>query len=217
VDSTTLIIIGIALLVLAGAALLMLRSSWGNFPSSSRLPPAALPPSVSAAGALDTDMQRELSALVAQGRKIEAIKRVREATGLGLKEAKDYVEALAAGAPVAVPAAPPVHTSTADVEDELRALLARGQKIEAIKRVREATGLGLKEAKDYVEALAAGAPVALPTARLAEVSAGDIEGEVYALLARGQKIEAIKRVREATGLGLKEAKDYVDRLESGYH
>lgn len=36
--------------------------------------------------------------------------------------------------------------------------------------------------------------------------------EVQALVAQGKKIEAIKRTREATGLGLKEAKDYVDGL-----
>ena len=34
---------------------------------------------------------------------------------------------------------------------EIRAALAGGNKIEAIKRVRERTGLGLKEAKDLVE------------------------------------------------------------------
>ncbi len=38
-------------------------------------------------------------------------------------------------------------------EPEIRRLLAAGKKIEAIKRYREATGLGLKEAKDAVEAM----------------------------------------------------------------
>ncbi|MDR6834136.1 MULTISPECIES: ribosomal protein L7/L12 [unclassified Sphingopyxis] len=37
--------------------------------------------------------------------------------------------------------------------DEIRALIRQNQKIEAIKRVRERTGLGLAEAKDAVEAL----------------------------------------------------------------
>lgn len=36
--------------------------------------------------------------------------------------------------------------------------------------------------------------------------------EVKALAARGKKLEAIKLTREATGLGLKEAKEYVERL-----
>jgi ribosomal protein L7/L12 len=48
-------------------------------------------------------------------------------------------------------AAPP--TTSAEIEAQARALLADGNKIEAIKLVREATGLGLKEAKDFVEGL----------------------------------------------------------------
>lgn len=39
------------------------------------------------------------------------------------------------------------------VLDEVRRLSESGQKIEAIKRLREATGLGLAEAKDIVESL----------------------------------------------------------------
>ena len=39
---------------------------------------------------------------------------------------------------------------------EIRDLLARGKKIEAIKRYREETGAGLAEAKSAVEAIEAG-------------------------------------------------------------
>lgn len=39
--------------------------------------------------------------------------------------------------------------------------------------------------------------------------------EVMELLRRGNKIQAIKMVREATGLGLKESKDYVETLPGG--
>ena len=51
--------------------------------------------------------------------------------------------------------------------------------------------------------------------RLADVSepvaySDDVRGLVRA----GRKIEAIKRYREETGVGLKEAKDAVDRLEA---
>ena len=49
----------------------------------------------------------------------------------------------AAGQPAAGP----------DWMSEVRDLVARGNKIEAIKVYRERTGLGLKEAKDAVEAL----------------------------------------------------------------
>ncbi len=41
----------------------------------------------------------------------------------------------------------------ARVDEEIRAILASGRKIEAIRRLREETGMGLKEAKDYVDAL----------------------------------------------------------------
>jgi ribosomal protein L7/L12 len=39
-----------------------------------------------------------------------------------------------------------------------------------------------------------------------------VAGEVLALKRAGRTIEAIKLYREATGLGLREAKDYVDQL-----
>jgi hypothetical protein len=41
------------------------------------------------------------------------------------------------------------------VDEEIQAALFRGNKIEAIKLHRGATGKGLKEAKDFVEALEA--------------------------------------------------------------
>lgn len=45
-----------------------------------------------------------------------------------------------------------------------------------------------------------------------EVDEGSDE-EIWALLRSGQKIQAIKLYRERTGVGLKEAKDYVEQLE----
>ena len=44
---------------------------------------------------------------------------------------------------------------------------------------------------------------------------GAPDAEVSALLSQGQKIEAIKRVRQKTGCGLRDAKEYVDALEAG--
>lgn len=102
--------------------------------------------------------------LVQAGKKIEAIKLVREETDLGLKEAKDIVEAIERGETPTLPprAAPRAAThgiSGVDVA-AITALLAQNKKIEAIKLYREQTGLGLKEAKDAVEALeASGEPL----------------------------------------------------------
>lgn len=90
-------------------------------------------------------------------------------------------------------------------------LLGRGLKIEAIKAWRESTGCGLREAKEQVERIEAGLPPAqcraLPPAHPPELPA-----EVHRLVAEGKQIEAIRLVRECTGIGLKEAKEQVDEI-----
>lgn len=84
--------------------------------------------------------------------------------------------------------------------------LQRGNTVEAIKLLRQTTGLGLKEAKDVIDAYLSGTPMRLEvTSSTTQLPASAVEA-----LQRGDKIEAIKRLREQTGLGLKEAKDIVD-------
>ncbi len=39
-----------------------------------------------------------------------------------------------------------------------------------------------------------------------------VKRRAQALLAQGKKVHAVKLVREQTGMGLREAKEYVDRL-----
>ena len=90
------------------------------------------------------------------GRKIQAIKTYREATGAGLAEAKAAVEAMEDGRLPQSADAPAANRESARVDDVVRAHLAAGNKIEAIKAYREANGCGLKEAKDAVEAIEAG-------------------------------------------------------------
>jgi ribosomal protein L7/L12 len=62
--------------------------------------------------------------------------------------------------------------SSGDWLQDVRTLLAQGQKIEAIKLVRRQTNCGLKDAKEYVEALAAGLTPAVPTPSPAGTKAG---------------------------------------------
>jgi ribosomal protein L7/L12 len=97
------------------------------------------------------------------------------------------------------------------IEQEIQSLIDQGRKVEAVKRVRELTDWGLKEAKDYVDSLARSSSPAMDSAL--GVSKETLEFEVRELLARGRKIDAIKKVRELTDWGLKEAKDYVDSVE----
>jgi ribosomal protein L7/L12 len=111
-------------------------------------------------------------------------------------------------------------------------LLRSGRKIEAIKRYRQQTGVGLKEAKEAVERMEAGNVSSKPVVgmndgysvgsdELRNSYSGDsyysslsFNDELRELVRKGKKISAIKRYREVTGVGLKEAKDAVDRLEA---
>jgi LSD1 subclass zinc finger protein len=55
-------------------------------------------------------------------------------------------------------------------EDEALIWLREGKKIQAIKVVREYTGLGLRESKEYVEGLAVREGIALPPERVGVVA-----------------------------------------------
>ena len=92
-------------------------------------------------------------------------------------------------------------------------LLERHETIEAVRRVREALGIGLKDAKDLVDRVKAGEPAqaVFPHAVTTAARTGDgLDDEVRALMAKGEKIAAIKLVRERTGMGLAEAKGWVE-------
>ena len=85
-------------------------------------------------------------------------------------------------------------------------------KIEKIKYVREITGMGLKEAKDLVERTEDGV---FPDKKTFEekISADNSIFLKDLLYSNISKIEKIKRVRELTGAGLKEAKELVEKYE----
>ena len=107
-----------------------------------------------------------IAELIEQGRKIEAIKLLRETTGVGLAEAKEQIERLtaeAAGQPA--PAERP-GLDTKGVPEDVLALARAGQKIEAIKVLRERTGAGLKESKEQIEAAMGDPPAASNKVRI---------------------------------------------------
>ena len=118
--------------------------------------------------------------------------------------------------PPALRAAPPPRPAAASaaggVPGDVQALLAGGNKIAAVKLMREAYVLSLGEAKDLVEAIERGEPVDLPDAAVPTPSV-DLEAEIRSLLAANRKIQAIKRAREVLGLGLADAKDHVEAIE----
>lgn len=91
---------------------------------------------------------------------------------------------------------------------QIRAALAAGNKIEAIKIYRSFSGASLVEAKDFIEALAAGRAPVVPFRP--EAAPGAIEDALFA----GRKIAAIKLYREVHGGGLAEAKQRIEALEA---
>jgi ribosomal protein L7/L12 len=200
---------------------------------------------------------------------IVAIKAIRGVTGLGLKEAKDAWDAGAAsGAGLrgtraeceallarlrddgieaemmfAGAATPPVVPTPAPAgEGDSQVAIPGGASvaISVIKAIREAFGVGLKEAKDLwdgrgagdtirgtraqCEALAARLQAAGTEHQLgvpggvtasAETSAGTAGWVVRVVDEDHVAILAIKAIRSATALGLKEAKDVWDHREPG--
>lgn len=103
---------------------------------------------------------------------------------------------------------------------QVRMLMNQRQKIPAVKLWRDATGVSLADAVKAVEQIAAGGTPSLPKAGVLP-TAGSPVGQVLEpelmtnardLKRQGRAIEAIKLVRRHTGLGLREAKDIVDRL-----
>lgn len=101
------------------------------------------------------------------------------------------------------------NTPRTDLPTSVQAALAQGDELEAIKLLRSTTGLGLKEAKDLID----GHSNAMGQHSRASVPS-TLPPQVMNALQRGDKIEAIKLMRQATGLGLKEAKDLVDAAQS---
>lgn len=116
----------------------------------------------------------EVTRLLQAGKKLDAIRLLRETTYLSLKEAVEAVDALNRGEPVQIysyRARPPSFISmqpevegtgsaiTPELEAELRSLLQRRQRVEAIRLLRERLDLSLKVADTTLALLATGLPL----------------------------------------------------------
>jgi ribosomal protein L7/L12 len=197
-------------------------------------PPMSAPPPPVAGAAQG---QTELVQLLREGRKIMAVKRYRELTGVGLAEAKAAVDQLeqqlGAGDDADLPPVSPewVSSEREAMAAQVVSLVQRGNKIEAIRLYREAARVSLHEAKEAVDAIedrlrqertsvaaaspspSAAPPPAPPAARRGGRPMPAWMQPVVEHLNRGNKIGAIKAYRDATGVGLAEAKATVEALE----
>ncbi|MGQ7312259.1 ribosomal protein L7/L12 [Microbacterium arabinogalactanolyticum] len=146
---------------IVAVVVLLVLVPWATKGMRPKAPQPPHPPASVAPRALSPAESAEIDALVAGDRKIAAIKRLRELQSLGLQEAKDAIDAwvpgttwtpaAAASASASASASAPGDALTPAARAEIAALIADDEKIRAIKRYREETGVGLKQAKDAVE------------------------------------------------------------------
>src|SRR5262245_5510601 len=136
--------LGLLILTVAGLADLVMAFTIGR----NRAPVAAARP----VQAIDPQTQARLTELIEHGNKIQAIKDLREASGLGLRESMYAVDAMAAGHDISGAFLPGPEV-LATTEERARKLVAQGRTIQAIILIREEMGLGLKEAKEAVDGL----------------------------------------------------------------
>jgi len=95
-----------------------------------------------------TEIDAQIIRLCKQNRKVEAIKIFKDYSNLGLRECKDYVDALAAGKTTDY-SFPVIQ----NLDDRLIQLYRQGKKLEAIKLYKDTTKCDLKTALEYVENL----------------------------------------------------------------
>ncbi|GAA1363885.1 ribosomal protein L7/L12 [Catellatospora chokoriensis] len=108
-------------------------------------------------------------------------------------------------------AGPPAAEGDALVH-QVRLLMNQRMKIPAVKLWREATGVSLSDAVKAVELIAAGGTPTTTGQPVHPVLGPDLMANARDLKQQGRPIEAIKLVRQHTGMGLREAKDVVDAL-----
>jgi len=102
---------------------------------------------------------------------------------------------------------------TPDQVQKIHRMLHDKQVIQAIRLYREATGVGLAEAKEAVEEMAL-VEVTKPPSGVRSYDDPVMESKIRSLLAKGKKIDAVKIYHEEYGIGLKEAKIAVERIEA---
>lgn len=151
--------------------------------------------------------------LVREAKPLHATRLLHETSGISLVNANAYVDAFQAAELGKLSLG---EALTVELACEVRELLVGNERLKAVDLLVSRIGASRPEAMRLVELLTstrdnqgwvARKPLPEP------VSAEDLHRVREAALA-GHKIEAIKLYRELTGAGLKEAKDYVESLES---
>ena len=153
---------------------------------------------------LTSEQLKELRRLIANGDKLEAIKQFRNIADVGLAEAKAAIDAIEAGAHHAgAHEAPPRNLKQA--EQAALAAIRQGNLIEAIKRYRQQTKVGLKEAKEAVDALA------VMHRTDGRVNA-KLAAQVIAMVKAGERERAITQLMSQAGFDDAEARAFIKTI-----
>lgn len=102
---------------------------------------------------------------------------------------------------------------TPDHVQKIHKLLHDKQLIQAVYVYRQATGVGLAEAREAVEEMARN-EYAKPPSGVRSFDDPVMEGKIKSLLSKGKKIDAVKIYRAEYGTSLKEATDAVERIQA---
>ncbi|WP_338431326.1 ribosomal protein L7/L12 [Synechococcus elongatus] len=104
-------------------------------------------------------------------------------------------------------------TSLSDwATEQVRDLVLKNRKIEAIKLVRNETGMGLQESRELVEKIVFGSATQ-DNKSISHEASPDWAQELHELIDQKKLIEAIKLVRQELNLSLKDAKEYVEEIQ----
>lgn len=77
-----------------------------------------------------------------------------------------------------------------------------------VERIENGTGLTPRSNVNFSPS-----PSTMPSSSASQTELSQLDHELLVLIQQGQKIKAIKKLREARDLSLKDAKDYVDALD----
>ena len=176
---------------------------------------------------MNTPLSNEVLVAWHDNRKVEAIKLLREQTGLGLKESKDLLESLDSTGSMPRP-------TTADEQDlakqQLREQLEK-MGVKDIDALLDSMGHGsggssftsvtrtstIVNGKTTSTLSVTGNPEAAAQLLMSttDMELDEARAQIDAAMKSGQKLEAVKRLKDITGLGLAEAKDHIDAAMAG--
>lgn len=96
--------------------------------------------------------------------------------------------------------------ASSEILSAVRELIADGRETAAVRLIRAERGISLKAAREEVDFI----KLSTINAPLPNKPRTSLPLDAQAALARGNRIEAIKYIRETTGLGLKEANEVIE-------